>query len=116
MLDHIGKPAIKTGGHAAWAADIALLGQNKNVWCKLSGMVTEADWQNWKPTDFNPYLDVIVNTFGADRIMFGSDWPVCKIAADYGQVLGIAETYFSAFTKTEQANIFGGNAARFYNL
>lgn len=116
VIDHIAKPNIKKAEITDWEKDIKELAKFKNVCCKVSGMVTEADWQNWKPADFNPYLDVIVDTFGADRIMFGSDWPVCKVAADYGQVLGIAETYFSAFSKTEQANIFGGNAARFYKI
>ena len=116
VIDHIAKPNIKQSEITDWEKDIKAVAKFENVFCKVSGMVTEADWQNWKPADFNPYLDVIANTFGADRIMFGSDWPVCKVAADYGQVLGIAETYFSAFTKTEQANIFGGNAARFYKI
>jgi L-fuconolactonase len=116
VIDHIAKPNIKNAEIAEWEKDIKAVAKFENVFCKVSGMVTEADWQNWKPVDFNPYLDVIADNFGINRIMFGSDWPVCKVAADYGQVLGIVEEYFSAFTKTEQDNIFGGNAARFYNL
>jgi L-fuconolactonase len=82
----------------------------------MSGMVTEADWKNWKKEDFKPYLDVVVETFGTDRIMFGSDWPVCLVAASYSEMLGIVEDYFSTFSKDEQENIFGLNAIRFYNL
>jgi len=116
VIDHIAKPNIKNAEIAEWENDIKAVAKFENVFCKVSGMVTEADWQNWKPVDFNPYLDVIADNFSTKRIMFGSDWPVCKLAAEYVQVLGIIQDYFSAFTKTEQDNIFGGNAARFYNL
>jgi L-fuconolactonase len=88
----------------------------ENVWCKVSGMVTEADWNNWKEDDFKQYLDVVVETFGTDRIMFGSDWPVCLVAASYQQVVNIVETYFSSFSKDEQDKVFGSNAENFYNL
>ncbi|WP_183572365.1 amidohydrolase family protein [Mucilaginibacter sp. X5P1] len=116
VIDHIAKPNIKQAEIADWEKDIKAVAQFENVFCKVSGMVTEADWQNWKPADFNPYLDVIADNFGTDRLMFGSDWPVCKIAAEYEQVAGIIAAYFSAFSKIEQENIFGGNAARFYNI
>ncbi|SDS98512.1 L-fuconolactonase [Mucilaginibacter mallensis] len=116
VIDHIAKPNIKQAEIVEWEKDIKSVAQFENVFCKVSGMVTEADWQNWKPADFNPYLDVIADNFGRDRIMFGSDWPVCKIAAEYEQVAGIVAAYFSAFSQTEQENIFGANAARFYNI
>jgi len=116
VIDHIAKPNIKNAEIKEWEKDIKAVAKFENVFCKASGMVTEADWQNWKPADFNPYLNVIADNFGTNRVMFGSDWPVCKVAADYGQALSIVEEYFSAFTQTEQNNIFGENAARFYNL
>ena len=79
-------------------------------------MVTEADWEAWKKDDFKPYLDVVINAFGTDRIMFGSDWPVCLVAASYEKMLGIVKDYFSAFSKEEQDQFFGLNAIAFYNL
>jgi len=83
---------------------------------KISGMVTEADWKNWKKEDFKPYMDIVVNAFGTSRILFGSDWPVCLVAASYEEVLNITKDYFSAFSKEEQEQFFGLNAIRFYNL
>ena len=90
--------------------------QYKNVYCKISGMVTEASWQSWKEKDFIPYIDVVVNAFGTDRIMFGSDWPVCLLAAKYDEVVNIVKDYFSSFTQNEQDKFFGQNAIKFYNL
>jgi L-fuconolactonase len=87
-----------------------------NVSCKISGMVTEADWKHWKPEHFKPYLDTVVEAFGPRRIAFGSDWPVCLVAADYAQVVSIVEGYFAAFPADELAAFFGGNAAEFYHL
>lgn len=88
----------------------------KNVFCKISGFVTEADWKNWKKEDFTPYFDIIVEAFSTDRIIFGSDWPVCLLASDYKEVINIVEDYFSSFTKLEQEKVFGQNAIEFYNL
>jgi L-fuconolactonase len=116
VIDHIAKPNIKKGEITEWEKDIKAAAKFDNVYCKVSGMVTEADWQNWKPADFHDYLNVITESFGTNRIMFGSDWPVCKVAADYEQVVSIVADYFSAFSQTEQQGIFGGNAARFYSL
>jgi L-fuconolactonase len=116
VIDHIAKPVIKEKQIHDWKKDIAAVGQFENVHCKISGMVTEADWNSWKGQDFKPYLDVIVETFGVDRIMFGSDWPVCLLAASYEEVIGIVQDYFAAFSKEEQDKIFGLNATRFYNL
>ena len=79
-------------------------------------MVTEADWKAWKKDDFKPYLDVVVNVFGTSRILFGSDWPVCLVAASYENMLAIVKDYFSSFSKEEQEQFFGINAIRFYNL
>lgn len=116
VLDHIAKPPIKSGDVEAWKYDIIKLAGNRNVYCKISGMVTEADWQHCKQEDFKPYLDVVVNAFGVERVMFGSDWPVCLVAASYHKVFTIVQQYFSSFTKNEQGKFFGGNASRFYKL
>jgi L-fuconolactonase len=116
VIDHIAKPNIKKGEIAEWEKDIKAVAKFENVYCKVSGMVTEADWQDWNPADFHKYLQVITDSFGTDRIMFGSDWPVCKVAADYEQVVSIVQDYFSAFSQTKLQSIFGGNAARFYSL
>jgi L-fuconolactonase len=116
VIDHISKPNIKSGEIDQWKQDIKQIAQFENVHCKISGMVTEANWKNWKKEDFKPYIDVVVEAFGINRIMFGSDWPVCLVAASYDEMLGIAEDYFSSFSKEEQERFFGLNAIRFYNL
>ena len=116
VIDHIAKPPIKAKEIDQWANDIEAFAQFENVSCKVSGMVTEADYEAWKPADFHPYLDVVVGTFGPNRLMFGSDWPVCRCAAEYEQMFGIVKDYFAPFSATEQQSIFGGNAVKFYNL
>lgn len=116
VLDHIAKPPIKTGEINDWQKGIKALANHNNLWCKASGMVTEADWQHWKKKDFTPYLDVVIETFGIERVMFGSDWPVCLIAASYSKMLDIVKDYFSQFTTYEQEQFFGGNAINFYQL
>lgn len=116
VVDHIAKPDIKGGSIAEWEKDILALAQHENVYCKVSGMVTEADWANWKAEDFRPYLDVVFEAFGTNRLMYGSDWPVCLVAASYQQVVGLMETYTSKLSTDEQELFWGGNATRFYNL
>ena len=116
VLDHIAKPYIKSGDIKDWEQDIRNMASAPNVYCKISGMVTEANWQHWKQDDFTPYLDVVVNAFGIDRIMFGSDWPVCLVAGGYAETINIVKAYFSTFTQSEQDKFFGGNAIQFYNL
>jgi L-fuconolactonase len=116
VLDHIGKPYIKDGKIDGWKNDIQRLASCRNVFCKVSGMVTETNWCTWKNGDFFPYLDVVTEAFGTERIMFGSDWPVCLVAAEYGDVVSIVNQYYGAFSQDEQEDIFGGNAIRFYNL
>ncbi|MEQ7800979.1 amidohydrolase family protein [Pedobacter sp. ASV1-7] len=116
VLDHIAKPDIKNGTIDQWKKDISELARHENVYCKVSGMVTEADWKQWKADDFNPYLDVVFETFGLERIMYGSDWPVCLVAARYNQVVGIMEQYTLKLSSNEQAMFWGGNATKFYNL
>ncbi|MEP6675699.1 MAG: amidohydrolase family protein [Ferruginibacter sp.] len=116
VIDHIAKPNIKEKQIDAWKKDIEIVAAYENVYCKISGMVTEADWQQWQDEDFFPYLDIIVNAFGMKRIMFGSDWPVCLVAGNYKKVKDITEKYFSSFSNEEQDMFFCKNAVGFYNL
>jgi L-fuconolactonase len=116
VIDHLAKPVIKNAVIDDWKKDINTIAQHKNVYCKISGMVTEADWNNWKKDDLIPYIDVVINAFGAKRIMFGSDWPVCLLAASYKRWIDFLGEYFSIFTKQEQDNFFGLNAIEFYQL
>jgi len=116
VLDHLAKPEIRDKKIAEWEKDIRVLASNRNIYCKISGMVTEADWKNWKQDDFTAYMDVIINAFGTNRVMFGSDWPMCLVAASYDQVLKIVTDYFSSFSVYEQNLFFGGNAINFYKL
>ena len=116
VIDHIAKPLIKEGKTDEWKKEIQAIARCENVWCKISGLVTEADWKSWKPENFTPYLDVVTEAFGTKRIMFGSDWPVCLVAASYSQVLNIVTDYFSDFSPDEQNAFFGENATNFYNL
>jgi len=117
VIDHLAKPDIKQGrNRKEWAAHVRAIAQNENVFCKLSGLVTEANWASWKTDDFRKYLDVAFEAFGTDRLMFGSDWPVCLLAAGYGQVKQIVEEYVAGKAVSEKEKIFGGNAIRFYKL
>jgi L-fuconolactonase len=116
VIDHMAKPAIKTRNSASWAANIRSIAGNPNVSCKLSGLVTEADWERWAPADFAYYLDVAFEAFGPDRLMFGSDWPVCLLAGSYRQVKQLIEDYVGRHAAGERAKIFGANAIRFYGL
>ena len=116
VIDHLAKPYIKKKEIKEWTLDIEAIAKLPNVSCKVSGMVTEGDWKGWQKSDFTPYLDVVVHSFGTERLMFGSDWPVCQVAATYHEVVVIVNDYFSSFSKEEQENIFGGNATKFYNL
>jgi L-fuconolactonase len=116
VIDHLAKPRIKIGHTAAWAAHIREIAQAPNVSCKLSGMVTEAHWNHWRPQDFEPYLDIVCEAFGPERLMFGSDWPVCLLAASYRQVVQILEEYLKSYPTSVQEEVFGGNAAQFYCL
>ena len=99
-----------------WKNGIIETAKYENLYCKISGMVTEASWNDWKKEDFDPYLDTIIEAFGPHRIMYGSDWPVCLVAASYEEVLDIVQEYFSSFSKSEQELFFGRNAIQFYNL
>jgi L-fuconolactonase len=116
VLDHIAKPSIKDRRIEPWASDIRKLAAFPNVFCKVSGMVTEADWERWQPADLKPYLEVVFEAFGPGRIMFGSDWPVCTVAGAYADVAGIVQDYVDALSADEQAAVWGETARGFYGL
>ena len=116
VIDHLAKPYIRSGNIQQWKKDIQAFKTLENVYCKMSGMVTEADWNNHSSETFKPYLDIVSETFGTKRIMFGSDWPVCLVASSYKNVLKIVQDYFSLYSADEQNNIFRNNAIEFYDL
>jgi L-fuconolactonase len=116
ILDHIAKPDIKSRIFGSWKENIIKLGKHPNVFCKLSGMVTEADWKGWKQEDFTSCLDVVLENFGASRVMIGSDWPVCNVAGSYSDVMGIVRSYTGKLTSSEQNLVLGENAIRVYKL
>jgi L-fuconolactonase len=116
VLDHLGKPRIKDRVLEPWTTAIRELARRPNVFCKLSGLVTEADWRHGRPGDLRPYLDVAFEAFGPSRLMWGSDWPVCLVASPYERALETIVEYASALSVTEQEGLFGGNAQRFYGL
>ena len=116
VLDHLAKPSIKSGALDPWARGIRELAAFENVFCKVSGLVTEADWQAWKPDDMRPYLDVAVECFGPSRLMIGSDWPVCTVAAPYSRVMDLVKDYLRKFAAEEREAVLGGNAVKFWRL
>jgi L-fuconolactonase len=116
VVDHIAKPPIRAQEIDTWMRDIRALAAHENVCCKVSGMVTEADWQHWEPEDFRPYLDVVFAAFGPRRVLYGSDWPVCNVAGGYTRAISILEDYMRPFSAAEQALFWGDNAVRFYGL
>jgi L-fuconolactonase len=116
VIDHLAKPSIQTGKIDEWKQGIEKLAAFENVFCKLSGMVTEADLNHWKATDFKPYIDAVIGSFGIDRIMFGSDWPVCLLGTSYDKCCAILEQNTSELTVSEKAKLWGLNAAKFYGL
>ncbi len=116
VLDHIAKPPIKDGALSPWREQIRELAKAPNVSCKVSGMVTEADHTRWKGADFAPFLDVVFAAFGEDRVMFGSDWPVCLLAGEYARVFALVNDFAAQFSAAARAKLFGGNAARFYGI
>jgi len=116
VLDHIAKPRIREGMIEPWSVRIRELAQRENVACKLSGMVTEADWTSWGLEGLRPYFDVVVEAFGPHRLIAGSDWPVCLVACRYRQWFGVLEKYFEGFSSEEREGVFGGNAEKIYGL
>lgn len=116
VLDHIAKPLIKDRQMEPWASDLRDLAAFPNVLCKVSGMVTEADWERWQPADLLPYLDAVFEAFGPQRIMFGSDWPVCTVAGTYADVVDILQDYVDSLSADEQSAVWGETAQGFYGL
>lgn len=116
VLDHAGKPPIATGEFDEWASAMTEIARRPNVFCKLSGLVTEANWATWRPADLTPYADHVLEVFGPARVMFGSDWPVCELAATYAQVTETARTLTAALTPAERAEVFEGTARRAYRI
>jgi L-fuconolactonase len=113
VLDHLAKPEIRRGEIRSWEADLRSLAEQPNVFCKLSGLVTEADWQRWTPGQLRPYLDAAFDCFGPDRLMVGSDWPVCTVAAEYERTMSVFDDYVA---DRDREAILGGNATRFWRL
>jgi L-fuconolactonase len=116
VLDHLGKPPIKCKEIDGWAKELRELAQFSNVYCKLSGLVTEADWNNWAEKQFVPYLEVALDCFGPSRLMIGSDWPVSTLAASYRRALGITRNYLAGLGAETRDSILGGTAHRFWRL
>ncbi|HXN95762.1 MAG TPA: amidohydrolase family protein [Candidatus Acidoferrales bacterium] len=116
VLDHLAKPPIKSRVVDSWAREIQELASFPNLFCKVSGLVTEADWQAWKPEDLRPYLDVAFECFGPSRLMIGSDWPVCTLAAPYSQAMDVVKNYIGKYAAEERNAVLGGNAAKFWKL
>ncbi len=116
VLDHLAKPPIKSGNLDSWVRGIRELASFPNLFCKVSGLVTEADWQAWKPEDMRPCLDVAFECFGPNRLMIGSDWPVCTLAAPYSRVIDLVNNYLGKYSAEEREAVLGGNAATFWRL
>ncbi|MCM4167360.1 hypothetical protein KCTC52924_02942 [Arenibacter antarcticus] len=116
VIDHMAKPYIKNGYYEGWAVLMKEIAKYENVSCKLSGMITEADYHHWTPEQIHPYMELVLSSFGPDRCMYGSDWPVCLIAGNYSQVLQLTTNYINTLSATEQNAIMGQNAVTFYDL
>ncbi len=116
VIDHMAKPNVNHKEIHEWEKGIRAISNCANVYCKLSGLVTEANWQTWTNQDLVPYINIIVQAFGIDRIMFGSDWPVCLLASTYDRWLSVVKNFFSEYTIADQEKIFSQNAINFYNL
>jgi L-fuconolactonase len=116
ILDHIAKPNIKSGEWKKWKEDIREIAKNPRMYCKVSGMVTESDYTNWTYKDMLPYLDIVAEFFGTDRLCYGSDWPVCLLAAQYDQALGIVTEFLKQVPDVEKEKVLSGNTSTFYNL
>jgi L-fuconolactonase len=117
VIDHIAKPQIAEGQWEPWASQMEEIAAYPSIYCKLSGMVTEADHRQWKPEHFTRYIQHIIRIFGKERVMFGSDWPVCLLAASYDQVIEVLEQALpESWSSRDKEALFGGNAMRFYRL
>ena len=116
VVDHLAKPDIKGGGFDGWRRDFAALSEFPHVWCKLSGLVTEADWNAWTPDHLRPYIQTALDCFGPDRLMIGSDWPVCTVAGSYARTMQAVEGALAEYTPAERASVLGGTAQRLWNV
>jgi L-fuconolactonase len=116
VLDHLAKPMIKVQRMDNWEVNFREAASYPNVYCKLSGMITEADWRAWKPADLKPYIDIALSAFGPERCMFGSDWPVCELAGTYAEVYRALRGVLDPLSENEKAKIFGGTATSFYRF
>lgn len=116
VVDHLAKPLIRDRQLEPWKKHMTDIARRPNVWCKLSGMVTEANMKSWEYEDLAPYMNVVLEAFGPSRLMFGSDWPVCLLAGTYDHVIGIVEQFVSSLSPSEQASIMGGTSCRFYGI
>ena len=116
VIDHMAKPPIASREIDVWTTEMKKIASNANVFCKLSGLVTEADWTNWRADDLKPYLEVVLECFGPKRMMFGSDWPVCLLAASYGKVLEAFQTLLAELNDEDRSGIFADNAIEFYRI
>ncbi len=116
VIDHIAKPYIKDGFYDGWAILMQEIAKRDNVYCKLSGIITEADYKHWTVEQVTPYMNVVLEAFGTDRVMFGSDWPVCLVAGNYTKVKQLITDFIATLSTNEQARIMGANAVKFYNL
>jgi L-fuconolactonase len=116
VLDHIAKPPVRARETEPWARDLKRLAKCPNVACKISGLVTEARWDSWKAEDFRPYLDIVLNAFGSHRLMIGSDWPVCTLAAEYQAVIQLEAEYIASLSSDEQNAIWSKNPMKFYGI
>jgi L-fuconolactonase len=116
VLDHIAKPGIRERRVSPWREDLKRLAEFPNVFCTLSGLVTEATWQHWRPEDFHRYLDIVIAAFGTERVMIGSDWPVCTLSGDYVSTMNIVIEYAPKFPAEVRESLLGGHCARFYGI
>ncbi|MGN6803836.1 MAG: amidohydrolase family protein [Ginsengibacter sp.] len=116
IIDHCAKPAIKNKSIVDWKKWMKEISKNENVYCKLSGLITEAKWNEWTEEDLHPYFDTVFEYFGTDRIVFGSDWPVMLLSGNYAGWRGVVEKYLARFPQTERDNVFSKNAIKFYKL
>jgi L-fuconolactonase len=116
VLDHLAKPPIKSGSLRPWSENLRRLAESPNVFCKLSGLLTESDWSNWKPEHIVPCIDVVMEGFGPERLMIGSDWPVCTVVAPYLRTMEVVTGYLARFPEKIHDAILGGNAERFWSF
>lgn len=116
VIDHLAKPFIKDGKWKEWKKALSLIAERELVHCKLSGMITEADWKKWAPDQLLPYLEIALELFGPDRLMYGSDWPVCLVAGEYEQYWEVIEQFTAALSPSEKSRIMGETAAKFYKI